>query len=270
MCRVIHLNPLGGLCNRLRAISSSLHYVQRFGGNLSVWWLQKYPGMVPMNVRYSDIFEVRSDFLPFRMHEDLMSCLMGRFLFSKKNPKHLTWEKAPNLMSSLKTTEKENIWLSEHRDFYPSHDYSFARPKRAIQAEIDAVKSILGDAAIGVHIRRTDNEQSVKCSPLSMFIASMERALDQDPRQKFFLATDDPQVKVMMVERFGSQVYTRSNVATRASHSGVHDAVVDLFSLAACHRGILGSYWSSFSLVAADIGRVPLSIIKKEQGVANG
>ena len=90
----------------------------------------------------------------------------------------------------------------------------------------------------------------------------MDFALDRNPSVKFFVATDDDATKKELVKRYGNAIYTRNNVSERNSRNGVVDAVVDLFLLAGCKKGIFGSYWSSFSEVAANIGWVPYDQVK--------
>lgn len=51
-------------------------------------------------------------------------------------------------------------------------------------------------------------------------------------------------------------------MAARQDENGIADAVVDLFILSRTQR-LYGSYWSSFSEVAAQIGNIPLEIVRK-------
>ena len=91
----------------------------------------------------------------------------------------------------------------------------------------------------------------------------MKLAVDENTRQHFFVATDDGPTKSKLISIFGDRIHTRENVAVREADTGVQDAVIGLFLLASCSR-LFGSYYSSFSEVAAQIGRIDLEQLKKE------
>jgi hypothetical protein len=114
---------------------------------------------------------------------------------------------------------------------------------------------------VGVHIRRGDNDASIQVSPLDSFLKRMQREVEQDPATHFFLATDDQPTERAVTDTFLGRVTTRGKDLARNRTAGVQDALVDLLVLSKCSL-ILGSYWSSFSQTAAEMGGVELEIVR--------
>ena len=155
-----------------------------------------------------------------------------------------------------------NIFISTTQSFGTwTNDISWLRPVKEIRLKIDFQKS--NKNIIAIHIRRTDNIVSIENSPLELFEQVIDRYIASNVNVKFFLSTDDPLVK----EKFGL-IYPNNLVflqheLNRNSCDGIRNALVDLFSLSLC--GIIyGSYWSSFSTLAAVIGGSELKILKSD------
>lgn len=108
------------------------------------------------------------------------------------------------------------------------------------------------NATVGMHIRRTDNKESIRQSPLDLFINKGKEELELHPNLTIFLATDSEEVKSEMKAVFGNRIVTSENEASRDSVEGICDGIVDLFTLASCQK-IYGSAGSSFSQMAATI-----------------
>ncbi len=121
-----------------------------------------------------------------------------------------------------------------------------------------------GAPAIGVHIRRSDNDASMQVSPLDLFIARMEQEAEREPETRFFLATDDIRTDRTVFRHFPGRVISRNKQFSRKSTLGVQDALIDLLVLSKCSL-ILGSYWSSFSQTAAEMRGATLEIVRTPQ-----
>ena len=99
---------------------------------------------------------------------------------------------------------------------------------------------------------------------LFAFIRAMKAEIAADPEVRFFLATDEKKEEAILREHFGEKLLTNENrVIDRNSVQGMHDAMIDLFSLAATDK-ILGSYWSSFTDVAASMRGIPKVIVGED------
>lgn len=127
----------------------------------------------------------------------------------------------------------------------------------------DSVVSDGGQGWVGVHVRRTDHNDSIKESTLDCFTEKMKEAIADDQEVRFFLATDDREVERELCETFPERVFTcRNKVWGRNSRSGMESAIVDFLCLSKC-RYILGSFNSVFSSFAAEYGNKELVVCRK-------
>ena len=115
--------------------------------------------------------------------------------------------------------------------------------------------------SIGVHIRRTDNNKSIEAASVDDFINAMENEVNQDRSVQFFVATDDPKVLTRLLTRFGKRIqFHKKRSYSRTNPLAIEDALIDLYALASCRR-LIGSYWSSFTDTAMQIGNMETRII---------
>lgn len=143
------------------------------------------------------------------------------------------------------------IFTWEH--FYPSHDYHFYVPAAPLQTRIDTLTASFGPHCVGVHIRRTDNTISMGKSTTKQFMTLMQQELDKCPETCFFLATDDNKEETLLRKAFpGRIISNETRTIDRNSMAGMQDALLDLYCLASTQK-LIGSYWSSFTDIAADI-----------------
>jgi hypothetical protein len=106
---------------------------------------------------------------------------------------------------------------------------------------------------MGVHIRRTDREESIRVSSDLAFRERIDRELDCDPHTRFFLATDCETTLEKFRSRYGDRliVYPKTFDRRHAERpNSLASAVTELHILARTHF-IYGSYASSFSKVAS-------------------
>ncbi len=136
-------------------------------------------------------------------------------------------------------------------------------PVKEVMNVVDGYRSQFGSHTIGLHIRRTDNAESIAKSPTTLFINKVREEIDQHADTKVFLATDSMDVKQEFIAAFGTRIITPKEEACRDSISGIRGGVVDLWTLASTQK-IYGSAGSSFSPMAASIGGVPLEIMNAQ------
>ncbi|MEM6468419.1 MAG: hypothetical protein AAF802_02535 [Planctomycetota bacterium] len=121
-----------------------------------------------------------------------------------------------------------------------------------IQCRVDSVTEKFHEPVIGTHIRGTDCRTSKDHSGTEGFFQVVEEHLASNPTGTVFLATDEPSIKDQMIRRFGSQiVYFEQENYARSNARNIENALVDLLCLAKT-KNIYGSYFSTFSQVAAD------------------
>ena len=136
-------------------------------------------------------------------------------------------------------------------------------PRQDIQEKITSYSQSFTDYSIGIHIRRTDNAASIQQSPTELFIAAIDREIEANPNVSIFLATDSEIVKKEMLSRYGNRVLTAKDEADRNSIAGIKGGIIDMFALSKTNK-IYGSFQSSFSELAAQIGNVPIEILQKD------
>lgn len=138
-------------------------------------------------------------------------------------------------------------------------------PSAGIERIIDRYRPDLTNA-IGVHIRRTDNQKSIANSPTSAFVRQMRLETSLTPDVKFFVATDSPATYAELKREFGKAIFEHSKASLdRDNANAICDAMVDLYCLSNC-RKLIGSYWSSFTDTAWEIKGIEHVIIHEGQG----
>ena len=130
-----------------------------------------------------------------------------------------------------------------------------------MQSQVDAICKNFASYTVGVHIRRTDNVKSILNSPIQAFKDAIENEIKNNANVLFFLATDDEDLKSQLQSDYPNRFLTQRTCVRRDTLQGINEAVVDLYCLASTHK-LLGSYWSSFTDTAAEIGQMPVEIIK--------
>lgn len=255
--------PTGGLANRIRVILSALQWQNDYGEKVSVWWRAGSE----LACRFEDIF------MPVDEIKEIGSERIWYFRLMKKLYKYhlIPWrivfddyqynavnQYVRNAMGGGK------MMCRSYSRFYegsaPDYHQVF-RLNPFMQQQVALVQKQLPPATIGVHIRRTDNIDSIRQSPLEAFEKRIVGYLRNHPDATFYLATDDYDVQTAFRNRFGERIIIRNGPLVRDSKEGILHAVVELYMLAAC-KEIWGSYCSSYSELAASIGNIPLIIIK--------
>lgn len=271
----ILLRPSAGLANRMRAIDSCVTFCQRHNIPLEIVWISDYA----LGARFSDLFEPLS--LPDVMLRE--GTWWDRFRYGvpiwRRNLKlPLLYQairfghRRIDLWDAIRATRDgtlASMLLSARRPFFlpcctqvvPSElDYSMFHPLPFLQERIDNLASRLSPHCVGVHVRRGDHQQARRESPEEAFVMEMDRLLDHNETDGFFLATDDLAVRARMKERYGARLVTQDAPVSRISVEGICGAVVDLWVLSRC-RSILGSSGSTFDITAARMSGIPCRVV---------
>ena len=254
---MIIIQPSGGLCNRMRVINSGWRLARERQEKLLVLWNCN----AELNCPFESLFRPVSEFKITSIH----SVADPRKLFHQKTARnYLTNEEIlahrtpdgcldPDYVHAL--SGKTYIFTWEW--FYPSEDYHLFIPTDSLQKRIDEMTAQFGSSCAGVHIRRTDNQPAIGKSSTDAFIQSMKKELEEDPCTCFYLATDDMTEEARLREAFPGKILSNQRrCLDRDSIEGMHDALLDLYCLANT-RKIIGSYFSSFTDIAADMHKIP-------------
>jgi len=173
--------------------------------------------------------------------------------------------KEENLVRFVENNDlkKKTIYIKTFDEFFimsPQIGYDWLIPIKKLRDKIDEIVSLLGSKAIGIHIRRTDNSIAIEASPIELFTNKIQEDIEKNPQTKFFLATDDKDVKSSLMECFEGKVYAMDCVLNRDLREGMEASVIDLFVLSKMTL-LYGSHWSSFSEEAAKIGAIELKVL---------
>lgn len=268
--------PSGGLGNRMRAIASAYVLAKRTNVCVNVIWFKDWL----LNARFSELFKpVNTN----NMQLSIKDANLWDKIANDRPRKHNLWiPKLPEALRFQQRIDEYEVdrlveedfdfcsWCKNKRSFM-SCWAEFQKIDSSLYKELfvpsDAVNDIINEYTkdfsshtIGMHIRRTDNRDSIERSPLSLFIDAARKELNKEPQTKIFLATDDENVKSKCRETFPGKVITSMSAANRGSAQGIVNALAEMYALAKT-KIIYGSYGSSFSQIAAKIYGAEISIL---------
>lgn len=293
----LYLKPVGGLCNRMRAIDSGVTLAGKLSKRLVVFWGRDQW----LNCRHADLFKPspwfdvieekqwsgRKAFFPYLpgskptslgkksmywitrsvlninseiWYEDieqavskLNTAIQPVTISSMQDYEARTFQYISPLLQML--DEKGSSFVCTAWKLTPGQNYAqHFTPTDMLNDQIVRISNQFGNT-VGVHIRRTDHAIAIKHSPLQKFT----RAMDYDIAEKnanFFLATDCKATEKELLHRYPDRItiFPKSKYS-RNSVQGIQEALIDLYCLSRTDK-LLGSYYSSFSQVAAEISGI--------------
>ena len=265
----IKIIPTGGLCNRLRAIATTIAIAKHYNCSLSIYW----NNCIGLKANFADLFEpIHIEKVHLIENTQWLYHINGtkdyllRKWFLRLGNEQVVFNHSiytqGDIYQKLKSHYKGNLLLIS---CYPMcTDYQIQNifvPKRDLQLRIDQITSSFSKNMIGVHIRRTDNIASIKSSPIDVFVHLMQLEIEKEDTVKFYVASDEEEVKKELQDKFPGRVITLMDDTSRDSLEGMKFAVVDLFCLSKTKK-ILGSVASSYSQIAAEIGGIKIEYAK--------
>lgn len=270
--RKLTVVPCGGLANRMRAIASGIALADSTNRELQVVWNANSDLNAPFNLLFNDtnlpfgiktpnrlsyhiFFEgprLKNFFLP-----KLISKLKGTLIWNITED--LTNEKVLNIVDGHNGDVIINSGLQFY-DFKPEILWgNLTFSERVLSRKESILMNRKPD--VTVQIRRTDNWISIDNSPLQLFEDKISELLLANPHTEIFLATDDNETKTYLTDRFPGNIIVNRNEATRKTPEGMIDAAAEFLIMSQSDR-IYGSYWSSFSEIAAVYGDTTLEVVK--------
>lgn len=267
----IYIEPIGGLCNRMRVIASAYAFMKPRNGKIIVKWVANDE----LNCSSKALFSLPSGISVLEL--------------SDTTPGSRLWMKAAyywlrlgyrNRMDddSVRAAKEQGDILLEDKTYYETCE-AFQKDLRGIDFRIFTPNPVLLEQAkskihriseagkhrvIGVHIRRTDNRVSIQDSPTELFCRILDAHLHKDPAVRFYIATDDPSLRLFFAEKYNTQkevvFFNDSDALRRDTAEGIKAAYVELLTLSLTER-IYGSSGSSYSETAAALKNIPLEIV---------
>lgn len=274
----VFVQPLGGLCNRLRVVDAAIALGERSGRSVHVVWQAN----AACNAQFLNLFESSNRFqvidtrppgdldnrfsmADYEAIEDAEERELSRNLAMESDIDYrIYWR---DLVHYRKNNMKFRFdELDADKSVYIVTDTRFMRideygqhftPTKELRDIISTYTSGFNEHTIGVHIRRGDHHKAIAASPLPVFIDAMQKRLDLNSDTNFFLATDDASTEEELRQRFPSIIATHTKSSGRDDNQGMKDGVVDLYSLAGT-TGVIGTPRSSYSFYAAKLGGLAL------------
>ena len=276
---IIDVKPMGGLANRMRCIMSAYALACDCGKSLRVIW---YP-LPELNADFSDIF--MSDNLPFFLHKCNFLAFWLKYCDPRKKNLYLSkfYQKSHydlcvsdcnDSTLAINDNQKEFCEKAKHAqqclmssglEFYDIPDELYKTiffPSIKVQKYIDDMCSGFSESTIGVHIRRTDNAESILHSPFELFVKRIEEEMSLNPGSTFYVASDDINTKNELIKLFGERIITHDVRLNRNNREAIIQATAEMFALSKTKK-IIGSHYSSFSEMAAKIGGIDLEQLYK-------
>ena len=262
--------PAGGLANRMRALMSGITLARDTDRDVEIVWMRDDG----LNAGYEDLFDIKC--LPVKLMEPGYAEFALKYSLPRKKNLYLSriyqsfrfercffdvpanlplYESKTKLAEAVRSHDGDLYFVSGY-DFYccdPEEYRRVLKPSADIIGRLDRLKADVGDCKVGLHIRRTDNTTSIEMSPLELFKEKIEREIAADDTVRFYLATDDEQVKAELMQSYPGRIFCLPRKASRDTLEGMKDAMVELLMLAGM-RQVYGSHYSSYSEAAAIIG----------------
>jgi hypothetical protein len=140
-------------------------------------------------------------------------------------------------------------WLRHLRSLQPSAE---------IRARLAVYRTRLPATYVGVHIRRTDSIPAIEQSPTEAFLTKLRTYPETT---QLFVASDDDTERAALRAAFPGRVYTVATQLERTSAEGCVQGWIELLLLAESTE-LVGSFYSSFSEIAAAYGGCPLILAR--------
>jgi hypothetical protein len=259
---IIIIAPVGGLCNRMRALDSAISLSEATDGDLYVLWYLHFL----CNCRFDDLFAVPGSIKRLIhidssklwerslrvIHDRGLSFVYDVRLFPSDLKQHIAHRHDFDRL----VAGKRIVYINANNSFHDSsHRFGKFAPIESLRKVIDSYTQSF-DNVVGVHVRRTDNPMSIQYSPTSRFIERMEQEVQADSSTRFFVATDSPEEEEHLRRAFPNRIITyQKRALDRRDPKAIQDALIDLYCLSRC-RKLIGSYGSSFTETAWQINGI--------------
>ena len=279
----IIVQPMGGLANRMRVLAFCFYITQKHNARLECKWMVNEELQAPFESIFKSVnFYVENvygtQYLLKKSRRWWRNIPAYYYLLKERIDLWLPSNYADEVIDPAKDDsrrefcrkiedaliEGKTVYLATGNYLGEYTDISFFSPIESILQNVEKCLTLFEKGhSYGLHIRRTDNEWSIKHSPIELFENKINEIIKQDTRAKFYLATDDQETANLMTAKYGKHIVYKEKELTRKSENGIKEAVADMWILGHMDT-IYGSYWSSFSEVASWINNKPLYCISDE------
>lgn len=270
------LVPVGGLGNRLQAICSAIVYCQGKGRSLQILWFKdkglncSYDKLFHLNPNLSDVVIKNADLMDHVLRDNPRKKNFWIPKFFEK----LIFDKCIYYwdgFSVKKTTPPYDDQLSDYKNIYMvSCGPYWMRDDMwqnivlsdEIEERVNRITAGFGQNTVGIHVRRTDNWNTMKYSPTELFIDAMEKEIARDGDVCFFLASDSLAEKTRLKEMYGDRIITSFKETRRDCEDGIMDAFTEMNVLSRTRCLYAGD--SSFAYMASKLSGIDYNMISNK------
>jgi hypothetical protein len=273
---ILGIQPIAGLANRMRVIESALEMVDDFNLDLKIYW-RKSPAC---NCAFDKLFKtpertkIIENYSPIRDGGkiDQIFNKWKKFyntFFVKEYDHYLYFSDIIKMKNSIHDFShvftSETFFIQSFNDFYKkSKSELYLKPSDSMIEKINEIcDNRFAKRTIGIHIRRTDNKRAIESSPDILFFNKIDEELSLFPDTKFFLATDSQTVENDFKSRYGDKMIVLKKKLNRYTEEGIITAFIDFLCLSRTLK-IYGTFYSSFSVMAAEFGKIELCVLKND------
>jgi hypothetical protein len=259
------MKPQGGLANRLRSLASAMWAAEELGLKLVVSWQPDELLGSPIEALFRNHFH--------GPNPQLSS--VSTIYYEEPTALNLDEPKQGDPDEVIEISSCQAFGFKPEMEAYTRPFWTGLRgylrrlkPIRDISKMVGRVSSTFGRETLGVHVR--SGRGGMKFDQAShiqndIFFAEIDEILDRKPDTRIFLACDSPEVVGEFREYLGGKITTLfgswgDTLPGVVDPEGMKMALADLLLLSKTRR-ILGSYFSSFSEIAAVLGACPVKRI---------
>jgi hypothetical protein len=245
----LHLQVCAGFANRVRALVSGICLAEDLQLPLIVHWFPKSPECA---CRFSAVLDPES--LPKAVKVNPEDTYMSKEILSRE-----AWDTHASSWDG-----KSDLYIKSYGIFYTNSNWNDhlrrLKPSPLVRQILERrTATVDWPNAIGVHIRRTDNQKSIEGSPLEGFLQKL-----RDQNDAFFvIATDDVEVREALALEFAGRCVFPAFVLSRRTEEGMIHGVADFFALTKCSE-LWGSVASSYTEIAARYGNLAVKLITQD------
>jgi hypothetical protein len=272
---MIHLVPSAGLSNRIRSVNAGIQLANHLNLPITIVWTQD----ALLNCSFQELFQkpkgiivleepiqYKLRYFPaslMRFPWSIITRVTQRLAFERclfihdLNP---TWNRMFSEQWLLKKVDGvRSILLQSDYNFF-GEAVNFLTPTEEIESKVKNLCKDITENTVGVHIRRTDHEPAKAQSTDEFFMKAMDACIRENNEVQFYLASDSEIVKEKFQKVYRDRLMTFSVDNRRDSPSGIKDAYVEALCLSKTSK-IIGSYQSSFSALASQLGGKQLIVV---------
>jgi hypothetical protein len=254
--KTIVLIPTGGMCNRLRMISSFNYYCKKKNYDIKIIWNKTNY----LNCNFNDLF--KNNINIFEINYDNLNNKKIKFICQKKSKTYyndiLNISNQSNDLIFIKTNANYQVYESLNEILKIKSDYYKSLiPVDYVSNEVNTfLKNIDKSKLIGIHIRMGDFKNNNWAVSIDKFITHIDNEINKDTNNKFLVCSDDNNVINQLKNRYGDKILTKENsVKERNSVRGIQDSLIDFYLLANCKK-IYKTKMSSFSQEASNLNLI--------------